>query len=620
MNHRLRLRVSALALLLSVGFLGGCASSTSKTTTSTPPPTNPTPVVISVSPTSAAIATGGTTIFQANLTGDTAATWTVDGVANGNTTVGTITTSGLQATFQGPSGATGEVATIVATSVADTTKSATATVYVVPPGQVAATANTLVATYTISPPTAAAVHVQFGTDTTYGRRTNDLAAPSAGGTVSTFVAGMLASTLYHMQAVVQFPDGTLFLDADQVFTTAAIPTADLVTVTTATTAGMTPQSGVEMLDTIGNGANAFVTDLNGNIIWYYPLNVSGGTIVQPLRPLPNGHFLITLSPTSAIALTPPVPANLTDEIREIDLAGNTIRSLNIVDLNTKLAAAGFSLTAQVIHHDAIQLANGHWVFLVAVTQSFTELPGYPGTTLVLGDAIVDVDTNFNPVWVWNTFDHLDVKRHPYNFPDWTHSNALLYTYDGNLLLSMRHQNWIIKIDYANGRGAGDILWHLGQGGDFTLVGGTDPTDWPYLQHGPAFFGANGIVRGFELGVMDNGGDRAYPNGESCEAAGFTVCPFSAVPIYAIDEDALTATLVFDDRLSQYSYFGGDVRPLENGDVEFDLCSDDTVAGTNAVVYEVTRSDTPQVVWKMNITGQNAYRAFRIRSLYPGVQW
>ena len=619
MVKRARVRRSVIGLLfLSLSLIVGCTGSPSKSIVQ--PPSSPTGVTISVSPATAAIATGQSTPLQVILKGDTSVTWTVNGVPDGNSTVGTITAQALQATYAAPAGLTGIVATIIATSVADTTKSATATVYVVPLGQVAATGNPLVAAYTITPPSTAGVYVQFGTDTTYGRRTSDLEAPTGGGTVSTFVAGMLASTPYHMQAIVQFPDGTKYFDANQLFTTGAIPTTELAKIATTTTPGMTPQSGVELLDTIGAGGNVLASDLAGNIIWYYQFTASTGTIVQPVRMLSNGHFLVTLSPSSEAPLIGPQPTpSTTDEIREIDLAGNTIRSINITELNTRLVTAGFSLNALIIHHDVIELPNGHWILLTNSTQDFTDLPGYPGTTTVLGDAIVDLDTNLNPVWVWNTFDHLDVNRHPYMFPDWTHSNALLYTGDGNLLLSMRHQNWIIKIDYANGQGAGDILWHLGEGGDFTLVGGTDPTDWPYAQHGPAFFGQTlGDV--FSLGVMDNGDDRSFPNGETCAVAGFTICPFTAVPIYQIDQNAMTATLVFDDVLSQYSYFGGDVTQLDNGNVEFDLCSDDTVSGTAAVVYEVTRANNPQVVWKMNITGLYAYRAFRIPSLYPGVHW
>jgi len=53
-------------------------------------------------------------------------------------------------------------------------------------------------------------------------------------------------------------------------------------------------------------------------------------------------------------------------------------------------------------------------------------------------------------------------------------------------------------------------------------------------------------------------------------------------------------------------------------MEFDLT---TVANTPASqVMEVTYPDSPQTVWQLNLTGANAYRAFRIPSLYPGISW
>ena len=608
--------IGAMLCIPMLSLMGGCSSSSSSGSGTTPPPPPPAQVTISISPDKAAIATGGVTTLQVTLTGDTAVTWTVNDVADGNSSVGTISTQALQGTYTAPPGETGLVANITATSVADTTKSASATVYVVPPGMVSTTGNALVAAYSITPPSAAEVSIQFGLDTTYGRTTSTQPTPQGGGQVSEFVAGMLATTLYHMQAIVTFADGTQYLDADQTFTTGAIPADHLKTVeSAATTPGMTPQPGIELLDLVTYGAEA--TDLNGNIIWYYDGPAVGGTILQPIRPMRNGHFLLVLAPNSAVPLTGPAqtPAT-TDEIREIDLAGNTIQSLNVIDLNTKLVNAGFTLNAQVIHHDILELPNGHWIFFVNSTQNFTNLTGLPGVTTVLGDAIVEVDTNLNPVWVWNTFDHLDVNRHPFMFPDWTHANALLYTSDGNLLVSVRHQNWIIKIDYQNGKGTGDVLWHLGQGGDFTLVGGTDPTDWSYAQHGPAFFG-EASAREFDLGVMDNGDDRAFPPNVTCQGT----CPYTTVPIYHIEESALTATLVFHDILSQYSVFGGDVASLANGNVEFDLCSDTIpTPQPGASVTEVTRVASPQVVWKMSVAGDNAYRMFRQPSLYPGVQW
>ena len=48
-------------------------------------------------------------------------------------------------------------------------------------------------------------------------------------------------------------------------------------------------------------------------------------------------------------------------------------------------------------------------------------------------------------------------------PDWTHSNAIVYNpADGNLMLSIRHQSWIVGIDYRDGAGAGDVLWVPGK--------------------------------------------------------------------------------------------------------------------------------------------------------------
>ena len=294
----------------------------------------------------------------------------------------------------------------------------------------------------------------------------------------------------------------------------------------------------------------------------------------------------------------------------------------MAQLNTALAAAGYDLTLQVFSHDIVVLPNGHWLVL-ANTLKDVVLTGDTTPTQVLGDVIVDLDTNMKPVWVWNEFDHLDVNRHPWNFPDWTHTNAVIYSPDdGNLLVSIRHQNWVVKVDYDNGNGTGDILWHLGAGGDFTLQGGEDPTDWHYAQHGISFTSPNtsGV---FGLTMLDNGDDRVYPGGNpsvatTCGTNGTPAC-YSTVPWYEIDEGAKTATLKFHQFMppNLYAFFGGNAQVLDNGDIEYDLCG---VAPEHSQVYEVTPGTNPQTVWNLSFTNNYAYRAYRLPSLYPGVQW
>ncbi len=82
---------------------------------------------------------------------------------------------------------------------------------------------------------------------------------------------------------------------------------------------------------------------------------------------------------------------------------------------------------------------------------------------------------------------------------------------------------------------------------------------------------------------------------------------------------MTATLIFHQVVptSLYNSWGGNADVLDNGDVEYDLCG---VNNTGSEVFEVTNQPTPQTVWTLSVTGGNFYRAYRLPSLYPGVQW
>jgi arylsulfate sulfotransferase len=338
--------------------------------------------------------------------------------------------------------------------------------------------------------------------------------------------------------------------------------------------------------------SALVTDLEGNVIWYY-YRGEPGLSTFPMRLMPNGNFLIHMN-----------------DLLEVDLTGNVLRDINVAQVNQSLQAKGYTFTIGEFHHDVIVLPSGHWITLAHTTKKFTNLPGYPGVTNVVGDVLLDIDRNGNVDWAWSGFDHLDVNRHLEGLPDWTHSNAIVYTADHNLLLSMRHQSWILKIDYADGKGAGDILWKLGEDGDFAIAGG-DISDWFYGQHFPNLESTNGSH--MTLAIFDNGNLRLAPNGQAC-----TVTCFSRATLFDVDESSKVATLLWHFLPGFYSFWGGSIGTLSNGDVEFDMA---TVAATPASqVMEVTADDAPKTVWQLNVTGANSYRAYRIPSLYPGVTW
>jgi len=547
--------------------------------------------------------------FTAATNDSTGVTWTAS--------AGTIDSSG---SYTAPAGPQSSTATVTATSKADPTKSSSATVNVVSPGQVTATANVQVAQYTVSPAASGNVSVQFGLDTNYGLTTWMQPLPTGGGAVSLFVAGMKGNTLYHIRGVVAFADGSQYMDQDQTFTTGAIPAAQTPTITATTTPGMTPQSGVELLDLISFTSSSVlsgvVTDLNGNVLWAYDpgTSVPAGSTIEPIKLLPNGHFLIVFTIGVGGVATSSV-------VQEVDLTGTIVWQMTSRQLNHALAAAPTTctecnVTIEGMHHDVAILPNGHLVVLADTTQVIS------GTT-VTGDVLIDLDASHNPVWAWNEFNHLDINRRPYMYPDWTHTNAVIYSEDdGNLIVSIRHQNWLVKMKYENGTGDGSIVWHLGYQGDFALLNADstpdgNTADWFYAQHGPSFVSTNTTGK-FSLTLFDNGNDRVFPSGVTCGTTGEPPCLYSTVPILDLDEAAKTATLTFHPTAPTLSFFGGNSAVLKNGNVEY--CESAGGPGTAGDIYEVTQDSSAQTVWHMLITGQFAYRGQRIPSFYPGVQW
>jgi arylsulfate sulfotransferase len=504
-----------------------------------------------------------------------------------------------------------------------------------PPAPIVAvskTQNPLVANFTVMQACAGQAMVQFGPDTNYGRTTSWIPVAGNYAQASILVAGMKASTTYHMRAQIQC-DGNTTTSQDMTFTTGALPTSISFPTLTVTRPNPSLTSsenpGIEMMDIDGNNLPAFFTDRDGNVIWYEAAAQTGYS-VSTIKMLPTGHIILSWANATL---------NSSDSfLQEIDLAGNVFHTLDIKTLQGQLQQAGYDFSPQSFHHDVFPLPNGHLLAIVNSTKYFTDLPGYPGTTPVFADQVIDLDENWNVVWAWNSFDYdgkgLDINRHLNGLPDWTHSNALVYLpEDGNILLSMRHQSWVLKINYANGTGDGSIMWHLGYEGDkygagFALtvdgVPTDDPLQWFSFQHFPSLISQNGSQT--TLAVWDNGDNRVqdpYDDNDICLIGGTPTC-YSRATVFQLDESSMVANLQWADTLPLFGVWGGSINQLSNGNVEFDL-NDPLVPpspGVASLVEEVTQTANPQVVWQMNITPvtANAYRAYRVPSLYPGVTW
>ncbi len=241
-----------------------------------------------------------------------------------------------------------------------------------------------------------------------------------------------------------------------------------------------------------NAPNPLATDLQGRVEWYYDTSTSGLTFSNGGQSLVPGGTVLLIG----VGHDAPLPTSR-NVLREIDLAGDVVRETNLAAVNAELAATGLDAITSFTH-DVERLPNGQTVVLGLVERT-VNINGTPID--YIGHMIVVLDTNLQVAWAWNAFDHLDVNRGPVlgeivqpgqpgpttavpRLPavDWLHINAVSWSpTDGNLVVSIRHQDWVIKIDYRNGAGDGHIIWRLGQGGDFT-VNSTAPNPWFSHQH------------------------------------------------------------------------------------------------------------------------------------------
>ncbi len=126
-------------------------------------------------------------------------------------------------------------------------------------------------------------------------------------------------------------------------------------------------------------SQAFATDLNGNVIWTYTYSHTSTDYLQGIQLLPNGNLLMVISYLSS--MTTAQSPSVINEMREIDLAGNTVSSLNMATLNQKLAAGNFRdaegnlYQLGSFHHDVLPLPNGHLVLLATYERNIQQSVG-----------------------------------------------------------------------------------------------------------------------------------------------------------------------------------------------------------------------------------------------------
>jgi len=377
--------------------------------------------------------------------------------------------------------------------------------YVTAPGgsAVHATSHPLVALFS-GPPcqTGHSLLVRFQQAGTAGSSTTN-SVPCSQNSANWYIAGMYPSMLYTMHWEESGPN--FFAQGpDLPFTTSPVsanypPTNFTLNVPPTQHDFQYPLVLFHLLNT--NAAHwPTATDLWGNVMWYYP------NLLLMTRMEPGGNFF-------------GFPDDLT--FAEYDLAGNQVLQTTVQRINEQMAAKGYRLLDDFNTHETRRLPNGDILLLGSSDLVSTKYQG--GTEQnpvdILGDLILVLDHNLQLKWAWDSFEHQDLNRKATqgeicmhggggcprfngNFSqanDWLHSNAAQLTSDGNIIVSERHQDWVLKVNYQNGQGDGSIIWKMGPFGDFTITNPPqtacgDPNVYPWFthQHDAAFQAEGGV--------------------------------------------------------------------------------------------------------------------------------
>lgn len=318
--------------------------------------------------------------------------------------------------------------------------------------------------------------------------------------------------------------------------------------------------------------------------------------------------------------------------------------------------------AHSMHHDIVPHPLVPDTFL-AIGRYRLTVPSYPASyddpelfaeSFVADDVALEFTIDGSVPREIKLSDYIPTSRIAYNsldeviegWRDWAHANAIvLDPTDGTWLLSLRHQDAVVKLDPDV---PGAVVWIAGypenwpaEFSDVLLSPVGSPFAWQYHQHAPLIVDDGGGKK--TLILFDNGNVQTAPySGETplfVPPEGVPLPPGlqSRIVAYSIDEQAMTIAQSWEfDESSVGTLFSeavGDVDLLENGNV---LSAwgflqtqpggqpwyGDVGLGAKAVrvieIDPVTRDE----IWHIHLTvdaalneqGVTAYRAERIPSL------
>jgi len=297
---------------------------------------------------------------------------------------------------------------------------------------------------------------------------------------------------------------------------------------------------------------AWLIDMRGNVVHYWEMKHPPGLNYKILK---NGNLMwLGRGPNMIQGLNASA-----DELIEVDFEGNEI----------------WRYDDPALHHDFEVLDNGNILIMrhVALAEDLQKRlkGGVAGTELngkTYGVQVREINRDKKTLWEWNNWEHFDPEKDiecPFCDREvWGYTNSVAVFPDGDVVLSVRRMNKVIRIS----KKTGDIIWEWG------------PKHLLGHQHDV------GVTENGNITIFDNGLHRRIFNPGVDHKD--TSC-FHASRLLEVNPESDEIVWEYIDPMHlMISNFCGSVEKLPNGN--YMAC--DSAAGT---FYEITSEK--EVVWK-----------------------
>jgi arylsulfate sulfotransferase len=454
------------------------------------------------------------------------------------------------------------------------------------------------------------------------------------------IVGMRPSTTHTVTIALEDERGNERTEGATItFDSAALP-RDFPALTTVTSDRSRMEPGVTLLSVFrwlprgpAPGGLLVAVDAEGEVIWYY----TADDRISDARLSGRSTMLYQFGRGA----------------REIDSLGNVVRTWFATQLEDRVPDGAIPVATDTFHHEIFEMQGGNFLTLSTTVHPFDDYPSTEsagstarGPANVVSDLLVEFrpDGSIAREWdladiidpfrlgyvdTWGFYDRTDYRHVEGGTKDWSHANAIIHDpSDDSLIVSVRHQDAVIKVDRETGR----LIWILGDPAGWSdqyqpfLLTPDESVQWPYHPHAPMLTSQGTLL------LYDNGNFKALPPTPPVEAAD----NHSRAVEYAIDEEAMTVRQVWsyggpDTDLSFTAFLGDADRLPRTGNILVTAGGyvvdpegvplGDTNAGRKfARILEVTHDAQPETVFELivgsddQVPGWTVYRGERLPGL------